>query len=76
MTALLTGAGFMICEVRDSTEESRRWFERKAVEIARHGSSAMTAQIFLGDDFPQMARNQVRNLAQHRIRTVTCICKA
>lgn len=31
--------------------------------------------MFLGPDFPDMARNQVRNLAEKRIRTVTYICR-
>jgi hypothetical protein len=31
---------------------------------------------FLGDDYPAMARNQVRNLSERRIRTVSYICAA
>jgi hypothetical protein len=30
---------------------------------------------FLGDDAPLMAQNQVRNLAERRIRTMTYICR-
>jgi len=33
-------------------------------------------QLFLGDEFPAMARNQVRNVTERRIRTVTLICTA
>jgi hypothetical protein len=33
----------------------------------------LSLRIFLGDDYPQMARNQVRNLAERRIRAVTFI---
>lgn len=76
MTALLTGAGFTIREVRDSTEESQAWFAEKAAEVAKHGPAAVTFQVILGDDFPQMARNQVRNLGERRIRTVSFICEA
>ena len=36
---------------------------------------AVTFQSFLGDDFPTMARNQVSNLRDRRIRTVTYICQ-
>jgi hypothetical protein len=32
-------------------------------------------RIFLGEDYPQMARNQVRNLAERRIRAVTFIAR-
>jgi hypothetical protein len=30
---------------------------------------------FLGKDYPQMARNQVKNLRDRRIRTVSYICQ-
>lgn len=76
MEALLTGAGFTIREVWDSTEQSQVWFEEKAAEIAKYGPAAVTFQLVLGDDFPQMARNQVRNLGERRIRTVSYICEA
>jgi hypothetical protein len=33
-------------------------------------------QTFLGEDSPMMARNQVSNLRDRRIRTVTYICEA
>ena len=75
MEALLAEAGFTIREVRDSTEESQDWFERKVADIAK-GGAAVTFGVFLGDDFPLMARNQVRNLAERRIRTVSYICEA
>jgi ubiquinone/menaquinone biosynthesis C-methylase UbiE len=76
MEALLTAAGFTIREVRDSTAESQAWFEEKAAEIAKHGPAAVTFQVILGDDFPQMAGNQVRNLGERRIRTISYICDA
>jgi ubiquinone/menaquinone biosynthesis C-methylase UbiE len=75
MEALLTGAGFRITAVNDSTEESQQWFEAMAARMAQ-SAPAVTFQSFLGDDFPTMARNQVRNLRERRIRTVTCICQA
>lgn len=37
---------------------------------------AVTFQSFLGNDFPEMARNQVSNLRDRRIRTVTYLCEA
>ena len=75
MEALLTGAGFRILTVHDSTEESQQWFEAMAARSAQ-AVPAVTFQSFLGDDFPVMARNQVRNLRDRRIRTVTYICQA
>jgi hypothetical protein len=35
----------------------------------------VTFRTFLGSDFPQMTRNQVRNLQERRIRTVSYICR-
>lgn len=76
MRTLLTDAGFKILDVQDSTEESQRWFEAMAARIAEGATPAVTFQIFLGNDFPEMARNQVRNLRERRIRTITYICEA
>lgn len=76
MKRLLTGAGFKILEAQDSTEESAQWFEQMAARLAQAGPPPVTFQAFLGDDFPQMARNQVRNLAERRIGTVAYICEA
>jgi ubiquinone/menaquinone biosynthesis C-methylase UbiE len=74
MRSLLTGAGFSIVDVKDSTEESQSWFEAMAARMVE-AAPAVTFQEFLGNDFPEMARNQVRNLRDRRIRTVTYICQ-
>jgi ubiquinone/menaquinone biosynthesis C-methylase UbiE len=75
MESLLAGAGFRILTVNDSTEESLEWFKAMAARMAQ-ASPAVTFQSFLGEDFPTMARNQVSNLRDRRIRTVTYICQA
>jgi ubiquinone/menaquinone biosynthesis C-methylase UbiE len=76
MKSLLTGAGFKLLEVQDSTEESQSFFERMTAQMAKTGTSPVIWQLFLGDDFPAMARNQVRNVTERRIRTVSYICVA
>ena len=76
MQALLKGAGFGIIYEMDSTEESQAWFEGMAARINRNGPPALTFREFLGEDFPQMTQNQVRNLTDRRIRTCTYICQA
>ena len=76
MRALLAGAGFAILEEADSTAESADWFAGVAERIAADGVPPVSFQLFLGDDFPAMTRNQVRNLAERRIRTVTYLCRA
>ncbi len=75
MKALLTDAGFKILAVEDSTEEGQRWFAEIAEHLAK-STPAVTFQAFLGNDFPAMARNQVINLRERRIRTVTYVCEA
>lgn len=75
MVSLLTEAGLEVTEVRDSTAESQAWFEALAARAAQR-TPALTFQTFLGADFPAMARNQVRNLQERRIRTVTYVCRA
>lgn len=76
MQSLLTAAGFKVVNVVDSTEEGQRWFEAVAARMAAGAVPAVTFQAFLGRDFPEMARNQVANLRDRRIRTVTYVCEA
>jgi ubiquinone/menaquinone biosynthesis C-methylase UbiE len=75
MQSLLTAAGFRVVDVHDSTEESQRWFETMTARMAQ-AAPAVTFQAFLGADFPEMARNQVVNLRDRRIRTVSYVCEA
>lgn len=76
MQALLSAAGFKILSVTDSTDEGLRWFEAMAERIKQSGAPPLTFRTFLGDDFLEMTRNQVRNLQERRIRTVSYICGA
>jgi len=76
MRQLLTEAGFEILDETDTTEISLVWFREMAARQAQAAPSPATWQQFLGADFPQMKRNQVQNLAEKRIRTVTHVCRA
>ena len=76
MRRLLADAGFDVLDELDSTEESLTWFQNMTARMAQSGPPPITFQSFLGADFPHMARNQVQNLADKRIRTVTYICRA
>jgi len=76
MKSLLTDAGFKLLWIQDSTEESQSFFEKMTAQMAKTGTPPVIWQLFLGDDFPAMARNQVRNVTERRIRTVTYICVA
>jgi ubiquinone/menaquinone biosynthesis C-methylase UbiE len=76
MRSLLARAGFKIVDVHDSTQESQQWFEAMAARMAQSVAPVVTFQTFLGEDFPEMARNQVKNLTDRRIRTVRYVCEA
>jgi ubiquinone/menaquinone biosynthesis C-methylase UbiE len=76
MKSLLAGAGFKVCDVHDSTEESQSFFEKMTAQMAKTGLLPVGWHLFLGDDSSIMARNQVRNVTERRIRTVSYICAA
>lgn len=76
MRRLLTGAGLEILDEIDSTDASLEWFREMSARMAKSGPPSLTFQSFLGADFPLMARNQVQNLTERRIRTVAYVCRA
>ncbi|WP_229866545.1 class I SAM-dependent methyltransferase [Sinomonas cellulolyticus] len=76
MTEFLRGAGFAVLDAIDSSAESLAWFEAMAARLAASGPPPVTFAAFLGGDFREMARNQVTNLRDHRIETVTFVCEA
>lgn len=76
MEALLREAGFRIRGVDDSTARSAAWFEKTVARIGRAEPSGLGLHLLFGDGFAEMAQNQLRNLAERRIRTLTYICQA
>jgi hypothetical protein len=72
---VLTEAGFELVAVHDSTDRSAEWFQAMAASMASGNRSPVTFAVFLGDDFADIARNQVHNLSDRRIRTVTFTCR-
>jgi ubiquinone/menaquinone biosynthesis C-methylase UbiE len=76
MRKLLEGAGFQIVAEEDSTSESEAWFRHAAAQMARSNTPPIGLRQFLGEDAAQMTRNQVQNLTERRIRTVTHICRS
>lgn len=75
MRRLLGAAGFTLLDEIDSSAESLAWFQAMAARL-QAAAPPVSFQVFLGPDFPAMAQNQVRNLGEDRIRTVTFICRA
>ncbi len=76
MRSLIQSAGFELLDEIDSSEESAAWFRDKAARIHTAQSPPIGFRIFLGEAYAQMASNQVRNLAERRIRTVTYIARS
>jgi len=76
MRQLIEEAGFNILETIDSSKESLEWFTQLSQRMAVHvGPPPTTFKIFLGQDFALMAQNQVRNLKEGRISTVSFIAE-
>jgi ubiquinone/menaquinone biosynthesis C-methylase UbiE len=75
MRELLHDAGLMVIAETDSSAESRDWFAAMAARMAQSGPPPVTFAAFLGGDFAEMARNQVVNLTEDRIRTVMFVCR-
>jgi len=76
MERLLQATSFDSREVQDSTDESQAWLEEMAARVTQSGPPSVTFNVFLGDEFPDMVRNQVRNVTERRIRTVCYVCGA
>lgn len=75
MRRLLATAGLELLDETDTTEESMAWFQQVSARIAEQGPPPVSFGVFLGADFAEMAANQVANLAQRRIRTVSYLCR-
>ena len=75
MRGLLQGAGLDILDEIDSTEQSEAWFKEAAARMATSDRPPIGLRQFLGADAVEMTRNQVRNLSERCIRTVTFICR-
>ncbi len=75
MRELLEAADFVIVEEIDSTDESAAWFRDNATRLATANPPPITLRSFLGEEGAHMTINQVRNLAERRIQTVTYICR-
>jgi hypothetical protein len=76
MEMLLSGAGFKILGTHDSTHESLNWLEARTTHMAQSGPSPEITQIIFGGYYLEMISNQIRNLTERKIRTVSYICEA
>ncbi len=74
MEALLREAGFHPVEVQDATRESEDWFSQMPSSPATGQAQLPNLGLLLGPDFPQMMRNQIRNLKERRIGVMRYVC--
>lgn len=76
MRGLLQGAGFTIVDEIDSTEQALDWFKIEATQAASTATPPVRLRALLGGDGRVIAENQVRNLTERRVRTVTYISRS
>jgi len=74
MRGLLSKAGFDVTNWNDTSEIGKEWFKAVNKRLAESGPSPLGFQVLLGADFATMAKNQVRNLVEDRIRPTEIIC--
>jgi SAM-dependent methyltransferase len=72
--ALAAGAGLLETGWRDTSAESLEWFRARAAAMRAAAESGrrppLGLHLILGDDFPVMFANQVRNLEERRVFVV------
>lgn len=72
--ALAAAAGLLETGWRDTSAESLEWFRARATAIRAAAESGrrppLGLHLILGDDFPTMFANQVRNLEERRVFVV------
>lgn len=72
MVALAEQAGFETLELRDLTEDAKRWSAERRAEMARREAAGeppplQAGDILMGDTAPEKMRNMGRNLAEGRV---------
>lgn len=70
LNRLLTDMGFCITSWRDTTELGRTWYRQMVQRIRGAGLPPLGFHLLMGDDFPAMAANLLRNLEEQRITLI------
>jgi len=69
----LEAAGFNIMSWRDTTDTGLAWFAAKSAQIKKQGKPIVGYHLLLGEDFLQMARNQLRSFKENRMALLQVI---
>ncbi|MCZ6472582.1 MAG: methyltransferase domain-containing protein [SAR324 cluster bacterium] len=72
---LLESSGFEVLHWRDSTVQGRDWFRAMVKAAQEGGPPPLGFHLLLGPDFPEMAKNQLRNLEENRIALIETVCR-
>ncbi|MBJ6802205.1 methyltransferase domain-containing protein [Geomonas propionica] len=73
---LISQAGFETVVSQDVTEEGLAWFRGRQRKSSGAPPNPFGLQLLLGEDFPRMAGNQLRNLEEQRISLVQGVFQA
>jgi MPBQ/MSBQ methyltransferase len=73
----LSVAGFSIERTRDVTEAAKAWFQTMRDRNRSHGvqTRKLDYHRLLGEDFPLMGKNMVKNIAGDRVLAMEIICR-
>ncbi|MCZ6646281.1 MAG: SAM-dependent methyltransferase, partial [SAR324 cluster bacterium] len=75
LRGLLESSGFEVLHWRDSTVLGREWFRAMVKAAQEGGPPPLGFHLLLGPDFPEMAKNQLRNLEENRIALIETVCR-
>ena len=75
MKGCLDEAGFAVGDWRDVTAGAAAWFEAMFAKAEAGEASKLNLSVLMGERFPEMARNVLRNLAEDRIKVVMAVCR-
>lgn len=64
---LLVAAGFTIRTWQDETDGARHWFRKVTGQLTETAARPPGIHSFMGDGFPAMIANQLRNLEENRL---------
>lgn len=73
---LLSEAGFLLTFWQDVTKEGLDWFRHRQQKSRDGRGNPFGLHLLLGEDFPRMAENQLRNLEEDRITLVEAVFQA
>ncbi|WP_435106720.1 class I SAM-dependent methyltransferase [Arhodomonas sp. AD133] len=75
LLASLERAGFDVVSCLDTTGAGGVWLERAVERFEKNGIPPLSNRVLLGDEFPIMVRNLLRNIKERRMRLVQLVAR-